>query len=103
MKSIIIALVAIFSMCSIAFAGNVDTIMIPSDCKTIQSSTYSSGGGKKAIVYVKIHCIMKDGSDALFLADKISGSGILGFGRFDLPDRINFVRTDELKDKCLWK
>jgi len=105
MKRIIVALmlVIIISMCSVCFAGGIETVMVPSDCQTIQSATYSSGGGKKIIVYAKVHCVMKDGSDALFLATKASASGMFGFGRFTLPDRINIVRSDSLKNKAVWR
>jgi len=103
MKRIIITLMLVVSMCSVAFAGGTETVMVPSDCKTIQSATYSSGGGKKIIVYAKVHCVMKDGTDALFLASKASASGMFGFGRFTLPDRINIIRSDSLKNKAVWR
>ena len=103
MKNLFIALLLVICTCSLSVAGNIATVLVPAECKTIQSATYSSGGGKKMVVYAKIHCIMDDGSDVLFLAYKISASGMMGFGRWTLPERINIIRSNKLKNKAEWK
>ena len=89
-------------MCLISSFVMADVIVIPKECKEIKSSTFSSGGGNKAIVYVKIHCKMNDGKDKLFLAKKVSASGIFGVGRWTIPDMIEFKRTN-IKDKAEWE
>ena len=101
MKRIVI-LTAIFT---ILFTGLAlaNTVRIPGDVKEIKSATYSTGGGENMIVYIKVHCLMQDGREVLFLAGKASVSGMLGFGRWTLPEKIEFIRDKSLKDRILWK
>ena len=92
MKSMIMAVVLIVAMCSISFAGNDKVLLVPKECITIQSATYSTGGGDKMFVYAKVHCIMVNGDEILFLAKETSASGMFGFGRWTMPERIFIKR-----------
>lgn len=99
-KIIFIATLTFISLFSSAIAG---VVHIPAGVKEIKSATYSTGGGEKPIVYVKVHCLMNDGREVLFLAGKGSVSGMLGLGRWTLPEKIEFVKDNALKDKIVWK
>lgn len=90
-------------VCLISVNAFADTVYIPQNCKEIKSSTFSTGGGNKAVIYCKIHCKMDDGTDELFLAKKISTSGLFGVGRFTMPDSIKFVRSSKMKNKAKWE
>lgn len=91
MKSMIMAVVLMIAMCSVSFAGD-KVLLVPKDCKTIQSATYSTGGGDKMFVYAKIHCLMENGDEVLFLAKEASISGAFGWGRWTMPKRIFIKR-----------
>lgn len=77
-----------------AFA--VCIVNYPSSCN-LQGSEYSSGGGKKIIVYIEIDCKDSEGNHVKYIGTKGSVGGLFGFGRFTMPEKIKFIRWS--KDK----
>jgi len=79
-----------------------DTVIIPNTVTEIKSATYSSGGGKTGIVYVKILCTDK-GRDVLYMDSKFSKSGLVGIGRYLIPKKIEFVRHKAIVGEIIFK
>jgi hypothetical protein len=75
-------------------AGGVWTCYIPEKGEII-SSEFSTGGGEKAFLLIEVDIRFKDGKVIKYLDNKVSASGFLGFGRFTIPDRIEFKRWDK--------
>ncbi len=92
-SSVLLILIAV----TMLFAGNV--VLIPNNVKEVKSVTFSSGGGKTAIIYAKIFCEMNDGTNILFNAPKTSVSGAFGFGRFTIPEVIQIKKANVQKAK----
>jgi len=96
MKKLLAFLMIMVLVISPALAA---TIYYPANVKEIRYAEYSSGGGDKAVVYVKVLCIMNDDSYKLFIDSAGSVSGFFGVGRFHLPSCIDFKVDSSLKNK----
>ena len=86
------------------FASNVQYVRVPkNNCHQILSATYSTGGGKSVFIYLKVLCKGKDGSESLFMENKISGAGILKISRLTIPSQIKFIKDESLSNKIVWE
>ena len=91
-KDIMKKLLIILSLLFVSIFA-MDTIIIPINVKEVKSVTFSSGGGDKAVVYVKVFCIMNDGKMILFNASKVSASGMFGLGRWTISEAIEIKKS----------
>jgi len=82
---------------------SADVVRVPDEaCLDIKSASYSTGGGKKAMIYIKLLCEDINGNTALFMRAKVSVSGALGWSRFMIPKKIQFIRDKGLTDQIQW-
>lgn len=95
----------IFTMIILLLAtfATADTIFIPENSKHVDSAEFSTGGGKKAIVYIKVLITHDDGSQTLYTESKGSLSGVFGLGRLNIPKKMDFVIKNGLLDKIEWE
>ena len=100
MKKLLVSILFIFLLVGIVSA---ETVLIPNNVKEVKSATFSSGGGKTAIIYIKVLCLMDSGKSILYMAKKGSVSGFFGMGRWTIPDKIEFKKSSQAKDKIIWK
>ncbi|MBT8762540.1 hypothetical protein KFV02_01160 [Desulfohalobiaceae bacterium Ax17] len=61
----------------------------------IISSEFSTGGGKKVIMYIEVDVRYPDGRYVKYLDSIIKTAGFLGLGRIVIPDKIVFVPWDK--------
>ena len=74
---------------------------IPKSCD-VQSSEFSTGGGDKFFILMEVDCKKPDGSITKYVHQKGSVSGLLGFGRWTTPEKIDFVKSkDDNFDKLV--
>jgi len=86
----------IMSLSTLSFAEKGNIVYIPQDVKEVKYAEYSSGGsGSSAIIYVKVLCLMEDGSTILYTDSKFSVSGSIGLGRFTIPIDLGFIGEEE--------
>jgi len=83
------------------FAGEV--VLVPQNVKEIKYAEISTGGGKTAILYIKVLCELEDGRTVLYITKKITTSSIFGFSRWALPEKIEFKKSNKVKDKIEWR
>jgi hypothetical protein len=82
-----------------AIAGNL-TCKYPKECVQPLGSKYSTGGGNKAIQYVQLDCRDSKGYMISFIDEMGSLSGLLGFGRLTMPNKISFTPSNKSKMEC---
>lgn len=101
------SIISFFLICFIVFGlymiANADTIYVPSNCEDVTYAEYSSGGGDKSIVYIKILCKNTDGTWTAYQKSKVSTSGILGFGRWTIPDKLDILKKEDLQGEIEWE
>lgn len=88
MKKLIALLMLVGSLNCLA-----DTIkvVLPSNTKRVISSDFSSGGGKKTIIYLEVLVELDDGTYAMYLDSTVSAAGLIGYGRYVLPDKFTYT------------
>ncbi len=99
MKILILILICVL-MTSMTFAGDIIRCKQPSKCEKIVDSEYSTGGGKKTFILYEGGCYTKDGQYVKYMTKMTSFSGMMGFGRWTVPDKITFVKSNVDKLEC---
>lgn len=90
-----ILLIGSFIILSLTTLGA--TVMLPKDTAEVISCDYSSGGGDKAIVYLEVLVKDNKGNYHMYTDTKTSLSGLIGFGRFTIPKKFDFIISKTLK------
>lgn len=95
-------LLGLFLLGNVAFAETVE-IVLPYDTVEVISSDYSTGGGEKMIVYLEVLVKLKDGTYAMYTDTKVSGMGLIGLGRFSIPDKFKYIidKTGKVRDEII--
>lgn len=75
---------------SLAFA---DTMTVPRKCQNVIDTKVSTGGDKSSAYYVSVTCKTEKGA-VVYTVTKLSFTGLLGVGRFALPETIEVVVGD---------
>lgn len=75
---------------SLVFA---DTMIVPRKCLDVIDTKVSTGGDKSSAYYVNVTCKTEQGA-IVYTITKLSFTGLLGVGRFALPETIEVIRGD---------
>lgn len=94
-----IAALILLSTTSPAIAGNL-VCKYPKECVQPLGSKYSTGGGNKVIQYVQLDCRDKQGGMVSYIDQITALSGLFGFGRLTMPDRITFKASTRKTMEC---
>jgi len=92
--TILIFLFFIASFSNIAFAGDTWKCYYPKGT-TIISSEFSTGGGKKLIMYIEVDVRYPNGQVVKYLDSVVKTAGWFGLGRLAIPKKIIFVEWDK--------
>lgn len=92
-KTLYIAtLLSIFAFPALA---DSKTVYYPQEaCDEILSQEYSTGGGDRIVQYLEILCKDSQGNYTGFVVSWGSVSGMLGLGRFTIPEKFTYVPYD---------
>lgn len=99
MKMLILILICML-MTSMTFAGDILRCKQPAGCEKIVDSEYSTGGGEKAFILYEVGCLDKNGKYVKYMTKMTSVSGMFGFGRWTIPEKITFVKSNVDKLEC---
>ncbi len=98
-KTIITATIIFLVATTTAQAGNL-VCKYPKECTLPLGSKYSTGGGNSAIQYIQLDCRGNKGQMISFIDEMGSVSGLLGFGRLTMPNKIHFEPSNKSKMEC---
>lgn len=98
-------LLGLFLLGSLATLANTVDVILPYDTARVISSDYSTGGGKKTIVYLEVLVELKDGTYEMYTSSDISVAGFFGMGRWTIPDRFRYIKdkTGNVRNRIIVK